>query len=110
MAVCQVSGGAGGAACVVRLTGYFSIRTDIEITADDFTEPRMPYERFIEVQGILTDESASVYSSPGLPSYSAVRGIVPNTIAEVVNGDVEIADALADLNEEANELHVDLDG
>ena len=91
-------------------TGYFSIRTDIEITADDFTEPRMPYERFIEVQGILTDESASVYSSPGLPSYSAVRGIVPNTIAEVVNGDVEIADALADLNEEANELHVDLDG
>lgn len=91
-------------------TGYFSIRTDIEVTADDFTEPRMPYERFIEVQGILTDESVSVYSSPGLPSYSAVRGIVPNTIAEVVNGDVETADALADLNEEANELHVDLDG
>ena len=91
-------------------TGYFSIRTDIEVTADDFTEPRMPYERFIEVQGILTDESVNVYSSPGLPSYSAVRGIVPNTIAEVVNGDVETADALADLNEEANELHVDLDG
>ena len=91
-------------------TGYFSIRTDIEVTADDFTEPRMPYERFIEVQGILTDESVSVYSSPGLPSYSAVRGIVPNTIAEVVNGDVETADALAHLNEEANELHVDLDG
>ncbi len=91
-------------------TGYFSIRNDIEVTADDFTEPRMPYERFIEVQGILTDESVSVYSSPGLPSYSAVRGIVPNILAEVVNGDAAIADALAELNEEANELHADLDG
>lgn len=90
-------------------TGYFSIRTDIEVTADDFTEPRMPYERFVEVQGILTDENASVYSSPGLPSYSAVRGIVPNTIAEVVNGDAEIAAALVELNEEAGELHADLD-
>jgi len=90
-------------------TGYFSIRTDIEVTADDFTEPRMPYERFVEVQGILTDENVSVYSSPGLPSYSAVRGIVPNTIAEVVNGDAEIAAALAELNEEAGELHADLD-
>ncbi len=91
-------------------TGYFSIRNDIEVTADDFTEPRMPYERFIEVQGILTDESVSVYSSPGLPSYSAVRGIVPNILAEVVNGDAAIAGALAELNEEANELHADLDG
>lgn len=91
-------------------TGYFSIRNDIEVTAADFTEPRMPYERFIEVQGILTDESVSVYASPGLPSYSAVRGIVPNTLAEVVNGDAAIADALAELNEEANELHADLDG
>lgn len=91
-------------------TGYFSIRTDIEVTADDFTEPRMPYERFIEVQGILTDEDISVYSSPGLPSYSAVRGIVPDTIAEVVNGDAAVADALAELNEEASELHADLDG
>jgi len=91
-------------------TGYFSIRNDIEVTAADFTEPRMPYERFIEVQGILTDESVSVYASPGLPSYSAVRGIVPNTLAEVVNGDAVIADALAELNEEANELHADLDG
>ena len=91
-------------------TGYLSIRNDIEVTADDFTEPRMPYERFIEVQGILTDESVSVYSSPGLPSYSAVRGIVPNILAEVVNGDAAIADALAELNEEANELHADLDG
>ena len=90
-------------------TGYFSIRTDIDITADDFTEPRLPFARFIEVQGILTDENVSVYSSPGLPSYSAVRGIVPNTIAEVVNGDAAIADALAELNEEANELHADLD-
>ena len=91
-------------------TGYFSIRNDIEVTADDFTEPRMPFERFIEVQSILTDENVTVYASPGLPSYSAVRGIVPNTISEVVNGDADIADALAELNEEANELHDDLDG
>lgn len=91
-------------------TGYFSIRNDIEVTEDDFTEPRMPFDRFLEVQSILTDDMVSVYASPGLPSYSAVRGIVPNTISEVVNGDAEIADALAELNEEANELHEDLDG
>ena len=90
-------------------TGYFSIRNDIEVTEADFTEPRMPYVRFIEVQGILQDEMVSVYSSPGLPSYSAVRGLVPNTIAEVVNGDVAVADALAELNAEANELHEELD-
>lgn len=90
-------------------TGYFSIRNDIEVTADDFTEPRMPFERFLEVQGILQDESLSVYSSPGLPSYSAVRGIVPNVIAEVVNGDSEAAAALDELNGEAAELHDDLD-
>jgi len=90
-------------------TGYFSIRNDIEVSEADFTEPRMPYARFIEVQGILQDDSVSVYSSPGLPSYSAVRGIVPNTIAEVVNGDTAAADALAELNQEANELHEDLD-
>lgn len=69
----------------------------------------MPYARFIEVSGILSDESVSVYSSPGLPSYSAVRGIVPNVIAEVVNGDAAPADALAELNAEAAELHADLD-
>ena len=79
------------------------------MTADDFTEPRMPFERFLEVQGILQDESLSVYSSPGLPSYSAVRGIVPNVIAEVVNGDSEAAAALDELNGEAAELHDDLD-
>ena len=90
-------------------TGYFSIRNDIQVSEADFTEPRMPYARFIEVQDILQDESVSVYSSPGLPSYSAVRGIVPNTIAEVVNGDAAAADALAELNQEANELHEDLD-
>ena len=90
-------------------TGYFSIRNDIEVSESDFTEPRMPYARFVEVQGILQDDMVSVYSSPGLPSYSAVRGIVPNTIAEVVNGDASAADALAELNQEANELHEDLD-
>ncbi len=90
-------------------TGYFSIRNDIEITEDDFTEPRMPYHRFVEVQGILADEMVSIYSSPGLPSYSAVRGLVPNVIAEVVNGDAPVADALAELNEEVAELHADLD-
>ena len=91
-------------------TGYFSIRNDIEVTEADFTEPRMPYERFVEVQGILADESLSVYSSPGLPSYSAVRGLVPNTLAEVVSGDAAAADALAELNAEAAELHEELDG
>ena len=90
-------------------TGYFSIRNDIEVTEDDFTEPRMPYHRFVEVQGILADESVSIYSSPGLPSYSAVRGLVPNVIAEVVSGDAAVADALAELNEEVAELHDDLD-
>ena len=90
-------------------TGYFSIRNDIDVTPDDFTEPRMPYERFIEVHGILSDESVSVYSSPGLPSYSAVRGLVPNVLAEVVNGDAEVAAALAELNAEVAELHEELD-
>ncbi len=90
-------------------TGYFSIRNDIEVTEADFTEPRMPFARFIEVQAILQDDMVSVYSSPGLPSYSAVRGLVPNTLAEVVNGDVAVADALAELNAEANELHEELD-
>jgi len=90
-------------------TGYFSIRNDIEVTEADFTEPRMPYARFVEVSGILGDESVSVYSSPGLPSYSAVRGIVPNVIAEVVNGDAAPVDALAELNAEAAELHDELD-
>ncbi len=90
-------------------TGYFSIRNDIEVTEADFTEPRMPYARFVEVHGILQDDSVSVYASPGLPSYSAVRGLVPNTLAEVVNGDTAAADALAELNAEANELHDDLD-
>ena len=90
-------------------TGYFSIRRDIEVTEADFTEPRMPFARFVEVQGILSDDMVSVYSSPGLPSYSAVRGLVPNTIAEVVNGDAAAADALAELNAEANELHEELD-
>jgi multiple sugar transport system substrate-binding protein len=91
-------------------TGYFSIRTDVEVTEADFVGPRMPYSRFLEVQGILNDENISIYASPGLPSYSAVRGIVPNTIAEVVNGDAETADALAELNEESNDLHDELDG
>ncbi len=91
-------------------TGYFSIRNDIEITEADFTEPRMPFSRFLEVGDILADENISVYASPGLPSYSAVRGIVPNTISAVVNGDADTAEALADLNAEANELHADLDG
>ncbi len=90
-------------------TGYFSIRNDIEVSEDDFTEPLMPYSRFVEVQGILQDGMVSVYSSPGLPSYSAVRGVVPNTIAEVVNGDTPAAEALAELNAEAKELHDDLD-
>jgi multiple sugar transport system substrate-binding protein/sn-glycerol 3-phosphate transport system substrate-binding protein len=91
-------------------TGYFSIRNDVEVTEADFTEPRMPYARFLEVQGIIADENVSVYASPGLPSYSAVRGIVPNTISEVVNGDAEVADALAALNKDANDLHDELDG
>ena len=90
-------------------TGYYSIRNDIEVSESDFTEPSMPYSRFVEVQGILQDDMVSVYSSPGLPSYSAVRGVVPNTIAEVVNGDTAVADALAELNAEAKELHEDLD-
>ncbi len=90
-------------------TGYFSIRNDIEVTEADFTEPRMPYARFVEVQGILADADLSVYSSPGLPSYSAVRGIVPNTIAEVAHGDSPAADALAELNAEAADLHEELD-
>jgi len=91
-------------------TGYFSIRNDVEVTEADFTEPRMPFARFIEVAAVLADENVTVYASPGLPSYSAVRGIVPNTISEVVNGDAEVADALAELNEEANDLHDELDG
>lgn len=90
-------------------TGYFSIRNDIEVTEADFTEPRMPYARFVEVNGILNDEAVSVYSSPGLPSYSGVRGLVPNMIAEVINGDAAAADALAELNREAAELHDELD-
>ena len=90
-------------------TGYFSIRNDIEVTADDFTEPRMPYERFVEVQGILADGAVSVYASPGLPSYSGIRGLAPNVIAEVVNGDAEVAAALAELNAEAAELHAEMD-
>ncbi len=90
-------------------TGYYSIRKDIEVGEDDFTEPSMPYHRFVEVQGILADEAVSIYSSPGLPSYSAVRGLAPNVIAEVINGDASVADALAELNEEVAELHADLD-
>ena len=38
-----------------------------------------------------------------------MRGLVPNVIAEVVNGDAAAADALAELNEEAAELHDELD-
>ena len=91
-------------------TGYFSIRNDIDVTEDDFTEPRMPYERFVEVGNILADENVGFYSNPPVPSYSAVRGIVGNYISEVVNGDAEVADALAELNEEANDLHDELDG
>lgn len=91
-------------------TGYFSIRNDVEVTEADFTEPRLPFARFQEVQALVADDSIGVYASPGLPSYSAVRGIVPNYISEIVNGDAEIADALAELNAEANELHDDLDG
>ena len=91
-------------------TGYFSIRNDVEVTEADFSEPRMPFARFVEVAGILADENVSVYASPGLPSYSAVRGIVPNTISEIVNGDADVATALADLNEESNDLHDELDG
>ena len=91
-------------------TGYFSIRNDVEVTEADFTEPLMPFARFVEVAGILADEAVSVYASPGIPSYSAVRGIVPNTISEVVNGDAVAADALAELNEESNDLHDELDG
>jgi len=91
-------------------TGYFSIRNDIEVTEADFTEPRMPFARFIEVSGILADGAVSVYSSPGLPSYSAVRGLVPNVIAEVVNGDAAAAEALAELDVDAAELHAELDG
>ena len=90
-------------------TGYFSIRNDIEVTEADFTEPRMPFARFIEVSGILSDSAVSVYASPGLPSYSAVRGIVPNVIAEVVNGDAAAAAALAELDADAAELHAELD-
>ncbi|MCY3832998.1 MAG: extracellular solute-binding protein [Chloroflexi bacterium] len=90
-------------------TGYFSIRNDIEVSEADFTEPRMPFARFIEVSGILADSAVSVYSSPGLPSYSAVRGLVPNVIAEVVNGDAAAAEALAELDADAAELHAELD-
>ena len=90
-------------------TGYFSIRNDIEVSEADFTEPRIPFARFIEVSGILADSAVSVYSSPGLPSYSAVRGLVPNVIAEVVNGDAAAAEALAELDADAAELHAELD-
>jgi multiple sugar transport system substrate-binding protein len=91
-------------------TGYFSIRTDVDVTEEDFVGPRMPYSRFVEVGNILADENVSVYASPGLPSYSAVRGIVPNVLAEIINGDESIAEELEELNEEANDLHDELDG
>lgn len=89
-------------------TGYFSIRYDVELTEADLTA-NMPFNRFIEVQSILVDDTLTVYSSPGLPSYSAVRGIVPDAISAAVNGDAEVAEALAGVNEEANQLHADLD-
>jgi len=90
-------------------TGYFSIRNDVEITEADFTEPRLPFARFEEVQSLVQNDMIGIYASPGLPSYTAMRGIIPETISAVVNGDAEIADALAELNEEAAELREELD-
>jgi len=91
-------------------TGYFSIRNDVEVTEEDFTEPRLPFARFQEVQALVQDDMIGVYASPGLPSYTALRGIIPETISAVVNNDAEVTEALAELNEEAAELREDLDG
>ena len=90
-------------------TGYFSIRNDIDVTEADFTEPRLPFARFQEVQALVQDDAVGVYASPGLPSYTALRGVMPETISAVVNGDAVIADALAELNAEAAELRAELD-
>ncbi len=90
-------------------TGYFSIRNDVEITEADFTEPRLPFARFEEVQALVQNDMIGIYASPGLPSYTAMRGVIPETISVVVNGDADVAEALADLNEEAAELREELD-
>ncbi len=83
-----------------KITNYFSPRYSAVDYLDDYIAENPKYADALKLLPYAEFE-------PQLISYSDVRNAVNDAFQEIINSDVDIAQALEDLNTLANELHAE---
>jgi multiple sugar transport system substrate-binding protein len=87
-------------------TSYFPINLEAAASLGDFAAQN-PY--FAQANAIISDPSVKVYNSPQVVSYSAVRGLIGEALADVTSNGRDVKEVAQELTDEANQAQADLE-
>ena len=83
-----------------KISGYFSPRLSVGKLLEDYVVENPKYSDALELLPYADFE-------PQFISYNEVRNAVQETFQAIINGDVEIETALAELDEQVAEIHAE---
>lgn len=86
-------------------TSYFPINLEAAASLGDF-EAENVY--FAQANAIVSDPDITIYSSPKVISYSPVRNLIFEALADVTSNGRDVMEVAQELEEEANEIQADM--
>ena len=86
-------------------TAYFPINLEAAASLGDY-EAENPH--FAQANAIVADPAVKVYNSPQVISYTAVRGLIGEKLADITSNGRDVMEVAQELTDEANQAHADL--
>jgi len=86
-------------------TGYFNPITSVTFDEAAFAPGLFPY--FSAANALVNGADTVLYSSPNIPAYGTVRGLISEAIANVTSNGMSVADAVAALQAGADQALAD---
>jgi ABC-type glycerol-3-phosphate transport system substrate-binding protein len=87
-------------------TSYFPINLEAARSLGDF-EATNPY--FAQANAIIADPTVTIYSSPKVISYNAVRDLIAAALADVTSNGRDVMEVAQELTDKANAVQQDLE-
>jgi multiple sugar transport system substrate-binding protein len=88
-----------------KATSYFPINLEAAANLGDY-EMENPY--FAAANAIVSDPNITIYSSPQVISYTPVRSIISEGVADVTSNGRDVAEVAQEMTDEANQALEDL--
>ncbi len=89
-------------------SGYFNpvLSTSTTLVEEDFSFDGL-YPYYSEGAGLINNPDNTLYSSPNIAAYGAVRGLISEAVANVTSNGMSVADAVATLQAGADQALAD---